>query len=248
MALPSLFGSRNFHDYALLARIGLVLDDLRGKGLNRLPPETELCRRLDVNRTELHRILQTLSREGVLHQIRNKGWFFPPAKLDIPVSKHNSYTSNMRKQQRVPRSEVLCIDQTTESEGGDTFLSPEVGRLWVLDFRRFNGDLAFSLARVRIPVEMTPNLNSHLGPNVSLYQTLEREYGIRPERLHTWCEAVAADPIVAEALAIPVGAPLLKATHHAIWNKRPFEITVNYLRADSCRVRVDLASVEEETS
>jgi DNA-binding GntR family transcriptional regulator len=58
---------------------------------------------------------------------------------------------------------------------------------------------------------------------------------------------VAADPEVAEALAVPVGSALLKITHHAVWNGEPFEHTVNFLRADACRVRVDLAVVEEET-
>jgi len=236
VTLSPTFGP-GFGDYALLGRLGLLLETLKGQGEVRLPPETELCRRLEVDRARLRSLLQTLSREGVLNHVRSKGWYFSTPKLEIPVARHNSYTANMRDQHQRPRSEVLGIDQ----EGADQ------GRLWVLDFRRYNGDLAVSLARVKVPVRLTPGLNLHLGRNVSLYQTLEAQYGIRPERRHTWCEAVAADPVVAEALEVPLGSPLLKTTHQADWAGEPFEQTTNFLRADACRIRVDLAVVEEET-
>ena len=236
MSPPASFGP-DFSDYGLLGRLGLVLDEIRSRGETRLPPEAELCRRLEVNRPRLHRLLQTLSREGVLNQVRSKGWFFPSPKLEIPVARHNSYTANMVGQNKRPRSEVLGIDQ---SQTGDAWF-------WVLDFRRYDGDLAFSLARVKLPVALTPGLNLHLGPDVSLYQILERHYGIRPERQHTWCEALAAAPVVAAALKVPAGSPLLKTTHEAHWQSQPFEQTVNFLRADACRVRVDLTVVQEET-
>ena len=231
-----------------MARLDLVLDEVRARGEVKLPAEAELCRRLEVDRPRLHRLLLGLSREGVVHQVRSKGWYFPAPKLDIPVARHNSYTANMVQQQKSPRSEVLGIDQTPADDPPPQGFFPVGGpRLWVLDFRRYDGDLAFSLARVRLPVELTPGLNLHLGRNRSLYQALEREFGVRPERTHTWCEAVAADPLVAEALAVPAGTPLLKTTHQAVWKGRPFEHSVNFLRADACRVRVDLSGVEVET-
>lgn len=236
MTLPPSFGPA-FADYGLLGRLSLVLDEIRGRGETRLPPEAELCRRLEVNRARLHRLLQTLSREGVLNQVRSKGWFFPSPKLEIPVARHNSYTANMVELNKRPRSEVLGIDQ----------IQVEGVWHWALDFRRYDGELAFSLARVRLPVALTPGLNLHLGRDVSLYQTLELHYGIRPVRRRTWCEAVAADPVAATALGVPVGSPLLKTTHEAHWQNHPFEDTVNLLRADACRVRVDLAVVQEET-
>ncbi len=237
MTLPSPLSPR-FGDYGLLARLGLVLDEVRDRGESRLPSEAELCRRLEVDRPSLHRLLQALSREGVVHQVRSRGWFFPGPKFEIPVARYNSYTANMLEQKRRPRSEVLGIDQVQQDDRW----------FWRLDFRRFDGELALSLARIRLPLDLTPGLNRHLGPDVSLYQTLEREYGIRPERRRTWCEAVAADPAVAQTLEVPVGFPILKTTHEADWQGQPFEHTVNFLRSDSCRVRVDLAVVEEETS
>lgn len=247
MTLPSLFGPHQFGDYGVLARLGLVLDELRSSGEVKLPAEAELCRRLEVDRPKLHRLLQTLAREGVLNQVRNKGWYFPHPKLEIPVARHNSYTANMVEQKKNPRSEVLGIDQAAPDDPAPAGFFPVGGpRLWVLDFRRYDGELALSLARVKLPVELTPGLNLHLGRNLSLYQALEREYGIRPQRRHTWCEAVAADPVVGEALGVPAGFPLLKTTHQAVWKGKPFEHTVNFLRGDACRLRVDLATVEEE--
>lgn len=237
MSTSSSFGPGKFDDFGLIARLNLVLDEVKKTGATRVPSEAELCRRLEVDRPRLHRVLQTLSREGLVYQVRSKGWFFPAPKFDIPVSRYNSYTANMVKRKKRPHSEVVGIDQV-QSEGVWS---------WVLDFRRYDGDLAYSLARIRLPLGLTPGLNMHLGTNVSLYQTLQREYGILPERRHTWCEAVAADPIVAEALSVPVASPLLKITHEAWWAGKPFEHTVNLLRGDTVRIRVDLAAVEEET-
>lgn len=244
MRLPAVFGARHFGDYALLSRLGPLVDELRSRGESKLPSEAELCRQLEIDRYQLHRLLQTLSRDGILYQVRSKGWFLQTDKIDIPVARHNSYTANMLRQNKVPRSEVLGLDQVQAGEGD--FWADPMAWLWVLDFRRYNGPVAFSLARVQIPVALTPGLGRRVGKDLSLYKILGDSYGIRPERQRTWCEAVAADTIVADALGVPVGAPLLKITHQAHWAGLPFEHTVNYLRADSCRVRIDLAAVSEE--
>jgi len=244
MRLPAIFGPRHFGDYALMTRLASLVDDHRARGEPKLPTESELCRRLEVDRYQLHRLLQTLSRDGVVYQVRAKGWFLQPDKLEIPVARHNSYTANMVSQNRVPRSEVLGIDQVQAGEGD--FWPDPAAWLWVLDFRRYNGPLAFSLARVQLPVESTPGLNRLLGADTSLYGVLRSHWGIAPDRQRTWCEAVAADTIVADALAVPVGCPLLRVTHEALWDGRPFEQTVNYLRADACRVRFDLVDATEE--
>ena len=100
--------------------------------------------------------------------------------------------------------------QASPEAGPEAFFRSGTGRLWVLDFRRYDAELSFSFARVRLPLDLTPGLNLHLGPAISLYHTRE----------------------------VPLGSPLLKTSHHA----------VNFLRADVCRVRVDLAVVEEEVS
>lgn len=244
MHLPAIFGARHFSDYALLGRLTPVLEELGLRGETRLPSESELCRRLDVDRYQLHRLLQTLARDGLVYQVRAKGWFLQPDKLDITVSRHNSYTSAMVRQNRVPRSEILGIDQAVVEDGG--FWDTAGTWNWVLDFRRYVGPLAFSLARIQLPVDRTPGLNRHLGNDVSLYRVLQEQYGIRPDRQRTWCEAVPADLIVADALAVPVSSPLLRITHEALWGGRPFEHTVNYLRADACRVRFDLVGPTEE--
>jgi len=244
MRLPAIFGPRHFGDYSLMTRLGAVVDDCRAAGQSQLPSESDLCRRLEVDRYQLHRLLQTLSRDGIVYQVRAKGWFLQPDKLDIPVARHNSYTANMVSQNRVPRSEVLGLDQVQAGDG-DFWPDPKAW-LWVLDFRRYNGPLAFSLARVQLPVSLTPGLNRHLGPNTSLYAVLDAQYKIKPDRQRTWCEAVAADTIVADSLAVPVGGPLLRVTHEALWAGQSFEQTVNYLRADACRMRFDLVDPTEE--
>lgn len=235
------FGAANFADYGLRARLSLVLEQVREGGSERLPSEAELCRRLEVGRPALHRVLLGLEREGSLHQVRRKGWYFPAPKLEIPVGPHNSYTANMLRQNRRPHSELLGIDQGPADDPEPAGFFPRgSGRLWFLDFRRYDGDLPLSLARVRLPVDLTPGLNRHLGADVSLYLVLERDYGIRPVRRSTWCEALAADPETAAALQVTPASPLLKTTHQALWQGRPFEHTVNLLRGDASRVRVDL--------
>jgi GntR family transcriptional regulator len=244
MRLPAIFGARHFGDYAVMAQLGTLVDECRLQGEPKLPTESELCRRLSVDRYHLHRLLQTLSRDGLVYQVRGKGWYLQAEKLEIPVARHNSYTANMKQQNRVPRSEILGVDQVCAGEG--EFWSLKDPWLWVIDFRRYVGPLAFSLARVSLPVDLTPGLNRHLGPDVSLYTVLQAQYGILPDRRRTWCEAVAADTIVADALAVPLGCPLLRVTHEALWQGQPFEQTVNYLRADAARVRFDLVNPTEE--
>ena len=244
MNSPRTFGAHSLSEQVQLGRVVSLLDESRTPGRSKLPSESEISRRLDLDRAQVHRLLQVLAREGTVYAVKGHGWYFQQPKLEIPVARHNSYTANMIKLSKVPRSELIGVDQVRAGES-DWWTDPQ-DWLWELDFRRYDGNLAFSLARIQVPVRVAPGLQRLLSINPSLYGALKEQFGIVPNRRRTWCESVAADDNVGESLGVPVGTPLLRVTHHAEWDGEPIEKTVNYLRGDACRVRFDLADGQEE--
>lgn len=245
----TVFNSLAFSEYPLLTRLSQLIETQRAKGELKLPTETFLCDHFGTDRYRLHQVLQTLSRDGLIYSQKNRGWFIQNKKNEIPVVRYNSYTRNMRDQNKRPRSEVLGIDliqPTGVLLDFFTWMAGTKEQLWALDYKRFDQETPFSVSRIFLPASLTPGLNREVKASLSLYGILDAVYGIKPQRQKTSCEAVSCDSVIAQALDITIGTPLLKSTNLAVWKTQPFELAVNYLRSDLCRIVFDLDAVSEE--
>ena len=183
---------------------------------NHLPTEEQLSRTLLTDRFSLRRALRRLVEDGLLHSVRNRGYYFDLDSIRVPVARDTSYHKFCDDNQLPPRVEVLEISVEYASPELQSELA--VGSqemVWNILFLRHRGELPFCLTRSWLPRSRTPGLIHHLKNIGSLYKILSSVYGIVPARRRTVCSAVNAGKDEARHLELPISFALLKASSSA---------------------------------
>jgi len=195
--------------YNLVCDQRSVLQDLYGE---RLPSEQEFAEYAGCDRFTARRALSKLVEAGILHKVRNKGYFFELPKTEVKVSGSTSYHQFCKINNLEPRIEI--IDRDVQSAGPEIagFLGTESQtQVWNLLFLRYVGAIPFSLTRSWVGYERMPGLMGHLLAGKSLHKTFSDHYGIQPRRRSTTCSAHHASRAEAKLLDLPLSFALLKA-------------------------------------
>jgi GntR family transcriptional regulator len=224
---------------ALAARDHL-LAAMPGPG-ERLGAERELAERLGVSRSTIRAALADLERSGVVRRTRGRGGgiFVTERKIERDLTSLAGLPSYLRRQGFQADARVLST--TTVEADADTVsalgLSGPALVLEVVRVRLADGD-PISLERARFPAERFPDLlDRSLGG--SLYELLERHYGLVPGEAEERIEVVAAGAAEARLLGLRRAAPLLAVARTA-WDAdgRAFERSHDLFRADRARIVV----------
>jgi len=207
----------------------------------KLGAERELAARLGVSRSTLRVALASLEEAGIVRRVpgRGGGTFLASAKVERDPSSIVGVPTLLREQGFTAGSRVLSISVTiagldaAEALGiGEDDLVVDLVRIRLAD------GTPISLERAVFPAEMVPGLPERelVG---SLYELLEREYGIRPAEAIERIEVVEAGPYEASILGIATGQPLLSITRTARDAQDvPFEYSYDLFRADRTRIMV----------
>lgn len=204
----------------------------------KLGAERELAARLGVSRSTLRVALASLEEAGIVRRVpgRGGGTFLASAKVERDPSSIVGVPTLLREQGFTAGSRVLSISVTTagldaaEALGiGEDDLVVDLVRIRLAD------GSPISLERAVFPAEMVPGLPERelVG---SLYELLEREYGIRPAEAIERIEVVEAGPYEASILGIATGQALLSITRTT--REVPFEYSHDLFRADRTRIMV----------
>lgn len=147
-----------------------------------LPSESALCKEYDVSRATIRRAIQTLVDDDVLDSRHGKGTFIKQPKITSSLSAFKGFTYFCRENNIDTSSQVLALQEAEPPVSVRRHLRME------------EGEMAVYLKRVR-SIDHVPAMIEHiylparefsflLGidmDNVSLYQTIERETGMRLE-------------------------------------------------------------------
>lgn len=147
-----------------------------------IPSEQELCEKFQCSRMTVRKALDELVSSGILFKTQGKGTFVSTIEYDRLYSL-KGFTQIMKEQGSAASSEVLSFEQTAASN------------IIAKKLRIFEGDMVYSLARIRkaagvalsieqvyLPVIEFPGLEKYDFSTSSLYETIEKEYGVRIER------------------------------------------------------------------
>ena len=147
-----------------------------------IPSEQELCEMFQCSRMTVRKALDELVSTGILFKAQGKGAFVSTIEYDRLYSL-KGFTQIMKEQGYEASSEVLSFEQVPASD--------EIAR----KLRIIEGDMVYSLARIRkasgvalsieqvyLPAIELPDLEKYEFSTCSLYETMEREYGLRIER------------------------------------------------------------------
>jgi len=219
-----------------------LLDLISSGGLrpgDRLGTEREMAARLSVSRSTLRQVLAVLAQAGTIRRVpgRAGGTFVAHTKVDRDLSLIVGLPEYLRRQGFVAGTQVLSATIAGAEEYTATHLALPAGSL-VLDIARIRlaDGIPISLERVQLPAELFPGL-LELPMGSSIYELLDKHYGIRPEDVVEHLEVVDASTEEAGLLGVSVGTPLLAITRTSCTaDGTPFEFSQDLFRADRTRV------------
>lgn len=212
---------------------------------DRLPSERELTERYGVSRMTVRQAIGHLEQEGFVRREQGKGSFVAPAKLEEALMGLTSFTEEMKRRGLVPSTRVISV-QTIHSERIAAQLSLSANEpLYALERLRLAGGEPMEYERLYLPAHMVPGL-PEMDLTGSLYELLERQYGIRLTNALQTLEAVIADEPEADLLQVPVGSPLLAIMRVAFAaTGEVVESSRSLYRGDRYKFTVSLARKED---
>jgi GntR family transcriptional regulator len=163
---------------------------------DRLPAERELAAEYRVSRMTVRQALQTLEARGLLRRAigRNGGSFVAQPKLERDLGTFSGLSEQLRRQGVAAGAQVLS------ARAAD-------GAVQITRVRLADGE-PFALERSSFPADRFASLLD-LDLTGSLYDLLDEHFDAAPVRAVERIEPVLADTEEADALGLPVGAPLM---------------------------------------
>lgn len=160
-----------------------LLGQIRGgsfKPGESLPSEQEIAEQLGVSRMTAHQALKSLRDLGVTYSVRGKGTFVSGIKLEKDFRQVLSFTEEMQAKGMRPKSKVLSFVAVPADDevAGALHLAPGEKVISLRRIRIANGS-PLGIEWSRIPQRLCPDLIDKFDPSTSLYEALERQFGIR---------------------------------------------------------------------
>jgi GntR family transcriptional regulator len=153
--------------------------------------------------------LAGLEREGVVERRRGAGTFVASPKIHF--NKLMSYTEHMSSRGLNPRSQILVAKIMEHNPEVAARLGlPAASALVKIERLRETGDEPFALETCYLPAKEYPDLVKAPLGRTSLFATLQQEYGVELAYADEEVDATTAEARVAELLAVPRGASVLR--------------------------------------
>jgi GntR family transcriptional regulator len=171
--------------------------------------ERELAKTHKVSLMTARHALAGLERDGVVERRRGAGTFVASPKIHF--NKLMSYSEHMSSRGLTPRSRILVAKIIEhETEVAARLGLPATSALVKIERLRQTGEDPFALETCYLPAsEYAALVNAPLG-RVSLFATLERDYGVELAYADEEVDATAAEASLAELLGVARGASVLR--------------------------------------
>lgn len=225
--------------HAALARViaSVLLEHARPG--DAFPSEREIAEELGLSRGTLRNAVDALVAKGTLERVVGLGTFVP-RRQTAPRATLTSFSEDMRRRGLVPASRVLRFEGTTATGWLAREMGLKVGAPVVyLQRLLFADGEPMAVDENYLPSEKLPGLERERAPR-SLYEMLERRYGISLEWGEDQVEAIPASLVQSRLLGVGEGAPLLQLVRHAYSGDELMNYSACFYRADRYRISVPL--------
>jgi GntR family transcriptional regulator len=231
----------------LYAQVEAVLAaDIAGGTLpagSQLPTENDLIARFGVSRPTVRRAVQNLIGRGLVEIRRGKGTYVTRPKITQELTALSGFVEDMQALGRQPTARVLdkqlvAADRTVAHQ-----LALPAGSLVVRIRRvRLADGEPVSFDETYLPQEVGEKVITNDLEVEPIFTLLETKYDVPLVEAEYRLEAVAAEPVVAEALGVEPGSPLflIERTSYTAGN-RPVDYEQLYYRGDMVRFVTRLA-------
>ena len=204
---------------------------------DQLPTEDELLQRFEVSRITVRRAIQNLVQRGLLEIRRGRGTFVLEPRIEAELTKLSGFVEDMNAAGRKASARVL--NQGVVSATARIAERLQLGRgarVMRIERVRLADGLPVSFDQTYLPLALGRKIVRNDLRMHPIFTLLEEEYGVPLLEADYALEAVAASKVVAEALQITVGTPILQIERTSkTTNDEPVDYEVLSYRGDLVR-------------
>ncbi|HEX5482261.1 MAG TPA: GntR family transcriptional regulator [Terriglobia bacterium] len=207
-----------------------------------IPAERELESRFGVSRITIRNAVDDLVIEGLLVRQQGRGTFVQQPKLTHELSTITSWTEQLETLGYTPRTSQSEIEEIDSPARVAFALKLEKGeRVFRIKRLRLASEEPVTLMVNYLPSGLVPGLAERVAPYESLYEALEKEYGLEPASAVDTVEARSATEEEAQQLKIEPWASVVCVTRVShLEDQRPLEFAKAISRGDRYQYRVKL--------
>jgi GntR family transcriptional regulator len=230
--------------YQLKKQVLSLVDDGVLKEGDMLPPENELCDLLHVSRPTIRQAFSELVAEGFLSRHKGKGTFVSRRKVEERfLSKLETFDKEMRSKGLIPQTKVIALKKLAGPHEANTRLNlPLDVPLIYLSRVRLANKAPLVYVETFLPYDPYARLLDVDFSSKSLYQSLEKLFHVRVNRVRRVIEAIYARQKEAELLQISKNKALIlvKTIAHSDESPEPVEFSIARYRGDRNKFSVDI--------
>jgi len=223
----------------------VLLDRIRQghwKANDRLPSEDELGVEFGVSKVTVRQAVRDLAQAGLVRREQGRGTFVADTQIRFGPRLLTSFTDEMRETGMVAGSRVLEQKVAPAAEETARKLQLSIGaEVFVLSRLRLAAGEPMGLQTVYVPCRLADGLFEIDFGVASLYETLEKRFGLAPDHASQTHFATQADRKQAKLLKIKEGSALLGGERLTfLRGGRPLELTYSAMRGDRYQIELKL--------
>jgi GntR family transcriptional regulator len=210
---------------------------------DQIPTEAALCERFDVSRTVVRQALSDLERTGLVTRVKGRGTFVAAPKVsEFAAQTLTSLHEDLATRGEQLRTRVLRLEVEPVGPHVARMLElPESERIVLLERVRFLRGEPLVVTTAHMPYSLCSPILELDMTDRSLFETYERDLGMKLHRGTRAIEARTATAEVAGQLGVDEGAPVLVFSGVTyIEDGRPIEYFVGIHRGDRSRFETEL--------
>jgi GntR family transcriptional regulator len=210
-----------------------------------LPTEDALAAEFEVSKATVRQALRDLAQVGLVRREQGRGTFAAENKIQFGPRELHSFSEEVRDSGLPVRSRVL--EQGVIPAGSEVAAKLRIlegAEVFVLRRLRLAGEEPMGLQTAHIPADVVPGILEMNFDVASLYETLEKRFGIVPDHASQKHFAVAANREDAALLNVPEGSPALGGERLTFRRGgQPLELTYSIMRGDRYQIQLKLVRV-----
>lgn len=208
---------------------------------DQLPPERELCDQFGVSRMTVRQAVTYLAKQGLLDVRPGVGTFIAQPKLTYDALHLLGFSEEMARSGAVAESLVLeqSLVVPAARVASKLRLDPNETVVQIVRLRRVNQE-PMLLETSMIRAAIVPDLEQVDLAQNSLYELLERRYGLHLQRSHQTVEVVIANEYEQQLFGLRSGAAMILlegVTYDA--DEQPIEYFKAIYRGDRCKFELE---------
>lgn len=208
-----------------------------------IPSERELSEEFEINRLTVRQAINELVQEGLLYRQRGVGTFVSTPKIEQPLTRLTSFSTDMLSRGIVPGAQVVSssIIKASKPVAGQLMIEPDSDVLELVRVRTANGE-PMALEKSYMIYDRVKPLHGINMENMSLYRVLEDVCGIRLVKAIQTIEVASPYPDEAGILEISQhdAVMLVERTTYEDGADKPLEYVKSLYRGDRYKFTIEM--------